>query len=142
MSPLGLRRQSRVLYTTLAPTWPLSVDFEKSQIIVQYGDNDRREIWEFVFDESGLKLGRKTLRQPVLPLPSDSVFGDNWILNAEGERIFWVPYEVALPNSNWNERACWVDQALILGGREGRMMAVDFNGSLSIYQCYNVPNSR
>lgn len=124
-----------MLYTDLAPTWPLSVRINKPEIVVQYGDENEHQVWEIAFDEknSGFKLGWRRTRQPVLMrMPSDKVFGDNWILNEVGDRIFWVPYEVALPNSDWHERARWVGQTLILGGREGRTMIVDFKQFISM----------
>ena len=122
------------MHTALAPKWPLSVYIQKPRIIVEYGDRNKcPEVWEIRFNEdnSGFGLWWQRPRYPELDKPSDSVFGDNWILNEVGERIFWVPYEVALPNSEWQERARWVGQILILGGREGSTMIVDFKGSSS-----------
>ena len=130
MSPLHLRWESGILHTDLVPKWPLSVRIHKPKITVQYGDDTGYQVWEITFDEknSGFKTRSQRRRhwQNALRTPSHCVFGDNWILNEAGDRIFWVPYEVALPNSDWHERARWVNRTLILGGREGRMMIVDF----------------
>jgi len=135
MSPLHLRWESGFLYTALAPKWPLSVWIQKPQIIVQYGDENRCQVWEIVFDEknSRFRFVCRRPRNPELDKPSDTVIGDHWILNGAGERIFWVPYEVALPGSEWQERARWVGQTLILGGREGRAMIIDFKGRCERY---------
>jgi hypothetical protein len=105
------------------------VRVQKPKIIVQYGDGNRWQVWEIVFNKKGIRIDCRCQRNPVLDKPRNGVFGDNWILNGVGERIFWVPYEVALPNSEWQERACWAGQKLILGGREGRMMIIDFKGA-------------
>lgn len=127
MSPLHLRWESGILHTGLVPKWPLSVRIYKPKITVQYGDDNGCQVWGIIFDEknSGFKASSRQ-RQTVLRMPFHCVSGDNWILNGAGDRIFWVPYEVALPNSDWHERARWVNRTLILGGREGRMMIVDF----------------
>lgn len=133
MSPLHLRWESGMLYTDLAPKWPLSVRINKPKIVVRYGD-ENGHVWEILFDQKNSSFKPSWRRpNPFLPrMPSDKVFGDNWILNETGDRIFWVPYEVALPNSDWHERARWVGRTLILGGREGRTMIVDFKELISM----------
>jgi len=76
---------------------------------------------------AGLKLTWRQPRYPELEAPSGFVSGDNWIRNEKGERVLWVPYDIALPNSDWQERARWLRQLLVLGGREGKTLVVDFN---------------
>jgi len=139
MSPLDLRWESGILYTDLAPKWPLSVRINKPEVVVQYGDENGYQVWEITFDErnAGFKFGWRRPREPVLlRMASDNVFGDSWILNEVGDRIFWVPCEIALPNSDWHERARWVGRTLILGGREGRTMIVDFKEFASLPSPY------
>ena len=129
MSPLHLRWDSNVQYVPIAPKWPLSLHISSPRILIQDEDDEGCQVWEIEFNEknTGFKLAWRQPRYPELEPPSGFVSGNNWIQNEKGERILWVPYDIALPNSDWQERARWLRQLLVLGGREGKTLVVDFN---------------
>jgi len=129
MSPLHLRWDSNVQYTPITPKWPLSLYISSSRILVQDEDDEGCQVWEIDVNENhpGFELAWRRGRYPELDMPSGLVVGNNWILNEKGDRIFWVPYDIALPASDWQERAHWRGRLLVLGGREGKLLVVDFN---------------
>ncbi|KAF8966797.1 hypothetical protein BDZ97DRAFT_1917311 [Flammula alnicola] len=125
---------SPVRYSLPILKWPLSINVngtKQLQILIQYEDQTAayRQAWTITFNDkkNTFILASSHPEHGALQSPSHRVFGDNWILNEKGQRIFWVPYDIALPDEDWQERACWMGRTLILGGREGRLMVIDFS---------------
>ena len=114
------------VHDTVERPWIFEAD---NKAVVLYHSGNFEGSYAFDFELNSRECTFNTPMQNRYHL----VVEDNWILDGKGRRIVWLPYHVVPSDGNWDEKGNWGSlfgrgaDILVLGGKTGRMIVLDFS---------------